>query len=57
MSKEKLDLLIQEAAKAQEHELRWVGNLYQKRLKELQEMEIERQKWLKSKDCNDKLET
>jgi hypothetical protein len=56
MSKEKLDLLIQEAAKAQEHELRWVGNLYQKRLKELQEMEIERQKWLKSKDCNDKLE-
>jgi hypothetical protein len=56
MSKEKLDLLIQEAAKAQERELRWVGNLYQKRLKELQEMEIERQKWLKSKDCNDKLE-
>jgi len=56
MSKEKLDLLIQEAAKAQERELRWVGNLYQKRLKELQEMEIERQKWLKSKDGNDKLE-
>ncbi|MGA0190535.1 MAG: hypothetical protein ACO3LW_06970 [bacterium] len=56
MSKEKLDLLIQEAAKAQEQELRWVSNLYQKRLKELQEMEIERQKWLKSKDCNDKLE-
>jgi hypothetical protein len=56
MSKEKLDLLIQEAAKAQEQELRWVGNLYQKRLKELQEIEIERQKWLKSKDGNDKLE-
>lgn len=37
MDKSKLDLLIQEAAKLQERELSWIGNVYQQRLKELQE--------------------
>ena len=37
MDKAKLDLLIQEAAKLQERELSWIGNVYQQRLKELQE--------------------
>jgi len=37
MDKAKLDLLIQEAAKLQQRELSWIGNVYQQRLKELQE--------------------
>lgn len=37
MDKSKLDLLIQEAAKLQQRELSWIGNVYQQRLKELQE--------------------
>lgn len=37
MDKSKLDLLIQEAAKQQQRELSWIGNVYQQRLKELQE--------------------
>ena len=37
MEKSKLDLLIQEAAKLQQRELSWIGNVYQQRLKELQE--------------------
>lgn len=56
MSKDTFAELIQQAAKAQEQELSWIGNLYQKRLKELQETEIKRQEWLKTQDEADKLD-
>lgn len=56
MSKEGLEDLIRKAAEQQKQELSWIGNLYQKRLKELQETEIKRQEWLKSQDEADKLD-
>lgn len=56
MDKEKLDNLIHAAAKQQEQELSWIGNLYQKRLQELQKTETKRQEWLKSQDEADKLD-
>lgn len=56
MSKEGLEDLIRQAAEQQKQELSWIGNLYQKRLKELQETEIKRQEWLKSQDEADKLD-
>lgn len=39
--------MIEFAAKDQEKQLAWVNNLYQQRLKNLQEMEENRQAWLK----------
>ena len=56
MSKDTFVDLIQQAAKAQEKELSWIGNLYQERLQKLQETEIARQEWLKSQDEADKLD-
>ena len=45
MDKAKLDLLIQEAAKQQQRELSWIGNVYQQRLKELQETNEKMKDW------------
>lgn len=56
MDKERLDNLIRAAAEQQKQELSWIGNLYQKRLKALQDTEIKRQEWLKSQDEADKLD-
>lgn len=42
--------LIEASAKLQKEELSWVGNLYKKRLKELQETEDQRQQWLKENE-------
>lgn len=42
--------LIEASAKLQKEELSWVGNLYKKRLKELQETEEQRQQWLKENE-------
>lgn len=39
--------MIEEAAKDQEKQLAWIGNLYRQRLQNLQETEIKRQEWLK----------
>jgi hypothetical protein len=39
--------MIEQAAKAQKEELKWVSNLYQQRLQNLQETEEKRQAWLK----------
>ena len=51
----KLRQMIEEAAEAQKKELAWVGNLYKRRLKDLQEMEEKRQAWLEQqrKDTDD----
>ena len=56
MDKETLDNLIHAAAEQQEQELSRIGNLYQKRLQELQKTETKRQEWLKSQDEADKLD-
>ena len=39
--------MIEFAARDQEKQLAWVNNLYQQRLKNLQETEEKRQAWLK----------
>ncbi len=39
--------MIEFAAKNQEKQLAWIGNLYQQRLKDLQQTEVKRQQWLK----------
>ena len=44
-TKSKLDLLIQEAAKLQQRELSWIGNLFQERLKELQKANQKMKEW------------
>ena len=46
MDKSNLDRLIQEAASQQEQDLRWVGNLYRQRLKALQEVNDQYQRWI-----------
>ena len=46
----KMDDMIREAKKLQEEELAWVSNLYQQRLKDLQETESRRQEWLQSQE-------
>ena len=51
MDKSKLDLLIQEAARQQQQELSWVGNLYRQRLKELQESNEKYAQWLNSSEA------
>jgi hypothetical protein len=45
MDKSKLDLLIQEAAKLQQRELSWIGNLFQERLKDLQKANQKMKEW------------
>lgn len=40
--------MIEAAAKDQEKQLAWIGNLYRQRLQNLQETEIKRQEWLKT---------
>ena len=40
--------MIEAAAKDQQKQLEWIGNLYRQRLKTLQETEIKRQEWLKT---------
>lgn len=51
--------MIEFAAKDQEKQLAWIGNLYRQRLQDLQETEIKRQEWLKSqqkeKEATDEL--
>lgn len=42
--------LIEASAKLQKEELSWVGNLYKKRLKELQETEEQRRQWVKENE-------
>ena len=39
--------MIERAAKDQEKQLAWISNLYQQRLKDLQQTEEKRQQWLK----------
>jgi hypothetical protein len=51
----KLRQMIENAAEAQKKELAWVGNLYKQRLKDLQEMEVKRQAWLKKQQKDDEL--
>lgn len=46
----KMDDMIREAKKLQEEELAWVSNLYQQRLRDLQETEVRRQEWLQSQE-------
>lgn len=40
--------MIEAAAKDQQKQLAWIGNLYRQRLQSLQETEAKRQEWLKS---------
>lgn len=42
--------MIENAAKAQIAELSWVGNLFRKRIAELQQTEEKRQAWLKEQN-------
>ena len=42
--------MIEFAAKDQEKQLEWIGNLYRQRLQNLQETEIKRQEWLKTQE-------
>lgn len=42
--------MIEAAAKDQKKQLAWINNLYQERLKMLQETEVKRQEWLKSQE-------
>ena len=51
MDKNKLDLLIQEAARQQQQELSWVGNLYRQRLKGLQESNEKYTQWLNNSEA------
>jgi hypothetical protein len=52
----KMQEMIEAAAKDQQKQLAWIGNLYKERLKNLQEMEEKRLAWLeKQKEQNDEL--
>lgn len=42
--------MIEAAAKDQQKQLAWIGNLYRQRLQTLQETEIKRQEWLKTQE-------
>ena len=42
--------MIEFAAKDQQKQLAWINNLYQERLKKLQETEEKRQAWLKEQE-------
>lgn len=51
--------MIEFAAKDQQKQLEWIGNLFRQRLKNLQETEVKRQEWLnsqqKAEDSKDEL--
>jgi hypothetical protein len=47
--------MIEFAAKDQQKQLAWISNLYQERLKTLQETEEQRQAWLKDQEEKDEL--
>jgi hypothetical protein len=51
--------MIEFAAKDQQKQLGWIGNLFRQRLKNLQETKVKRQEWLnsqqKAEDSNDEL--
>jgi hypothetical protein len=49
--------MIERAAKDQQKQLAWISNLYQQRLKTLQDTEAKRQEWLKSTTNDDDLST
>lgn len=49
--------MIERAAKDQQKQLAWISNLYQQRLKTLQDTEVKRQEWLKSTTSDDDLST
>lgn len=49
--------MIERAAKDQQKQLSWISNLYQQRLKTLQDTEVKRQEWLKSTTSDDDLST
>lgn len=49
--------MIERAAKDQQKQLAWISNLYQQRLKTLQDTEVKRQEWLKSTTSDDDLFT
>lgn len=40
--------MIEAAAKDQQKQFEWIGNLYRQRLQNLQETEAKRQEWLKT---------
>ena len=40
--------MIEAAAKDQQKQFEWIGNLYRQRLQNLQETEVKRQEWLKT---------
>jgi hypothetical protein len=40
--------MIEAAAKDQQKQFEWIGNLYRQRLQNLQEIEAKRQEWLKT---------
>ena len=40
--------MIEFAAKDQQKQFEWIGNLFRQRLKNLQESEVKRQEWLNS---------
>ena len=42
--------MIEAAAKDQQKQFEWIGNLYRQRLKNLQETEAKRQEWLKTQE-------
>lgn len=51
--------MIEAAAKDQQKQFEWIGNLYRQRLQNLQEAEFKRQEWLetqqKTEDSEDDL--
>lgn len=51
--------MIEAAAKDQQKQFEWIGNLYRQRLKTLQETETKRQEWIetqqKTEDSEDDL--
>ena len=48
-----MDEMIKAQQSLQQEELAWVSNLYRRRLKELQETEVQRQEWVKSGGAKD----
>jgi hypothetical protein len=46
--------MIEAAAKDQQKQFEWIGNLYRQRLQNLQETEAKRQEWLKTQQNEEK---
>jgi hypothetical protein len=45
--------MIEAAAKDQQKQFEWIGNLYRQRLQNLQETEAKRQEWLKTQQSEE----